>query len=96
MCYSYRNLQSDIITCAYDLPVSNKLIHQSKPRLQFTDTRDSIYVMYIWKRQFICVRVCVSVGVGVFQSNKPEGKRPFGRQRLRQESAIKVVKRNRV
>jgi hypothetical protein len=41
MCYSYRNLQSNIITCNYDLPVSNKLIHHSKPRLQVTDTLDN-------------------------------------------------------
>jgi hypothetical protein len=43
MWYSYSNFQSVIITCTYDLWVSNKSIHQSKPRLQVTNTRDSMY-----------------------------------------------------
>jgi hypothetical protein len=31
-----------VINCSYDLRVSNKSIHQSKPRLQVTKTRDNI------------------------------------------------------
>jgi hypothetical protein len=41
VCYSYSNPQSVRITCTYDLWVSNKLIRQSEPRLQVTNTRDS-------------------------------------------------------
>jgi hypothetical protein len=42
MCYIYSNLESVISICSYDLWVSNKSIHQSKPRLQVTNTRDDI------------------------------------------------------
>jgi hypothetical protein len=41
VCYSYSYPQSVIITCTYDLWVSNRSIHQSKPRLQVTNTRDN-------------------------------------------------------
>jgi hypothetical protein len=40
MCYSYNNTQSVVITCTYDLWVFNNSIHQSKPRLQVTNTLD--------------------------------------------------------
>jgi hypothetical protein len=41
MCYSYSNLESVIIICTYNVWVSNKSIHQSKPRLQVTNTLDN-------------------------------------------------------
>jgi hypothetical protein len=47
MCYNYSNLQSVIINGSYDLWVSSKSIHQSKPRLQVTNTRDNIYILQL-------------------------------------------------
>jgi hypothetical protein len=41
MRYSYSNLESIIINRSYDLEISNKSIHQSKTRLQVTNTREN-------------------------------------------------------
>jgi hypothetical protein len=43
MRYIYNNLQSIIIICTYDLWVPNQSINQSKPPLQVTKTRDSMF-----------------------------------------------------
>jgi hypothetical protein len=42
--YSYNNFQNVIITFTYDYWVTNRSIHQSKPCLQVTNTRDNMFV----------------------------------------------------
>jgi hypothetical protein len=42
MCYSDGNLESVLIISSYDLWVSSKSIHLSKPRLQVTKTRENM------------------------------------------------------
>jgi hypothetical protein len=41
MCYSYSIIESVIIIGSHDLWISNKSIHQPKPRLQVTKTHDN-------------------------------------------------------
>jgi hypothetical protein len=52
VCYSYSNPQSVIIACTYDLWASSKSIHESKPRLEVTNTRDNIK-MYLRETDWI-------------------------------------------
>jgi hypothetical protein len=40
MCYNYNNLESVIIIRSYGCWIYNKSTHQSKPRVQVTNTRD--------------------------------------------------------
>jgi hypothetical protein len=47
MCYNCSNLQSVTITFTYDLWVSGKWIHHSKPRLQVTNSRNNIIVLNV-------------------------------------------------
>jgi hypothetical protein len=64
ICYSYSNLESVIIICSYDLSVSNKLIHQSKPHLQVTITCDSTTIhATFWCQKFAARSVMDSSAV---------------------------------
>jgi hypothetical protein len=54
LCYS--SIEYVIIICSYGLWLSNKMIHQSKPRLQVTNTRDNIMNLLL----NICFALCCS------------------------------------
>jgi hypothetical protein len=64
MCYDYRNLSSVMNACTYDLGISN--IHQFKPRLQVSNTRDNKKHM----KMGLKAMGCESVDYGVMAQHR--------------------------
>jgi hypothetical protein len=47
MCYNYSNVESVIIISSFDKLIYNKSIHQSKPGLRVTNTRDNTKMCFV-------------------------------------------------